>query len=212
MIIFRSTQENKISNYLKAALYVAFGVYLIVAKVNAMELIVQIIAGGALIMGVVSFLIGLRFTSLQMLSSSAIFSVLLSLLLFAFAGPISAIIRYILGVILLLSGGSQTFSIMSGQGNYRFGAVSYLLPIIMVLGGCMFFSEELIGNDIMGLMAGVAFIMFGLTKIMRALKLNKKRPASRQTYSQQEKPQAGGWTKFDDSTIKDVDYEKVDEQ
>jgi hypothetical protein len=82
----------------------------------------------------------------------------------------------------------------------------------MVLGGCMFFSEELIGNDIMGLMAGVAFIMFGLTKLMRALKSDKKRPASRPTYPQQEKPQPGKWAKFDDSTIKDVDYEKVDEQ
>ena len=72
----------------------------------------------------------------------------------------------------------------------------------------------MIGNDIMGLMIGVAVIMYGVSKIITVLRVNKmfsrKRDAVEQNYSQPEKPQEGKWQKFDDSSIKDVDFEKVD--
>lgn len=197
---------------MKALVAIAFGAYLIITKANAMELVVQIIAGAIMIMGAFSFLLGLKFPAMQIMSGSSLFGVLIAVLLFVFAGPVSAVLRYIIGGFLFLAGGSQIFALLGARGSLRFGALSFALPVLMLLGGCLFFSEELIGNDIMGLMVGVAIIMYGVSKLTTVLGVNsiRSRKKPKQTYSEPRKPQAGRWEKLDDSSIKDVDYEKVD--
>lgn len=215
MIAFRfgTGRENKIIGLIKAVLAIALGTYLIVTKANAMELVVQIIAGVIVLVNLFAFLIGLKYPAIQM-SSGSLFSLLLALLLFSFAGPVSTVLRYIIGGFLFLSGGSQVFALISSRGMMGLGYFSLVIPVLMILGGCLFFSEEMIGNDIMGLMIGVAVIMYGVSKIITVLRVNKvfsrKRDAVEQNYSQPEKPQEGKWQKFDDSSIKDVDFEKVD--
>jgi uncharacterized membrane protein HdeD (DUF308 family) len=213
MMIFGFGRENKVSGLIKALVAIAFGAYLIITKANAMELVVQIIAGAIMLMGAFSFLLGLRFPAMQIMAGSSLFGILAGGLLFVFAGPISAVLRYIIGGFLFLSGGSQIFSLLRARGSLRFGLLSFTLPVLMVLGGCLFFSEELIGNDIMGLMVGVAIIMYGVSKLMTVLRLNgllNQKTRTQRKSSEPRKSQAGKWEKLDDGSIKDVDYEKVD--
>jgi hypothetical protein len=65
-------------------------------------------------------------------------------------------------------------------------------------------------------MVGVAILMYGVSKLLRVLKLNKlfsgKKESDEQTYIKQEKPQETPWQSFGGGQVKDVDYEKVDEQ
>lgn len=215
MIAFRFGfgNENKTIGLIKAGLAIALGTYLIITKANAMELVVQIIAGVILLVNVFTFLLGLKYPAMQM-SSGSLFSLLIALLLFSFSGPVSAVLRYIIGGFLFLAGGSQVFALLGSRGMMGMGYLSLVVPVLMLLGGCLFFSEELIGNDIMGLMVGVAIVFYGVSKLVTVLKVNKvfsrNTGAQEQTYSKTDKPQEGKWQKFDDSSIKDVDYEKVD--
>ena len=82
---------NKLSKIIKAVLFVLLGAFLIITKANAMTMIVQIIAAGLFIFGLVSLLVGLRFSS--SIPVSSVMNFLLSVLLFSFAGPISTVLR-----------------------------------------------------------------------------------------------------------------------
>ena len=60
------------------------------------------------------------------------------------------------------------------------GRLPYLIPVLTLLGGGLFFSEELIGNDIMGMTIGVACILYGISKCVTVLKLRKTQSSSQQ--------------------------------
>lgn len=212
MIVFGYGKENKVIGLLKAVLAIALGVYLIITKANAMELVVQIIAGVILGANVVAFLISLKFPAMQM-SSGSFMSILIALLLFSFSDPISAILRYIIGGFLFIAGGSQMFALMNDRSAYGMRTLSFVMPVLMLLGGCLLFSEELIGNDIMGLMVGVAIIMYGISKLVTIFRLNflcSQKKTQKTVRPQPEEKRDDGWHKIDEGLVKDVDYEKVD--
>jgi len=205
-------QRSILSGVLKAVLSVAFGVFLIVTKANAMTMVVQIIAGAIFFFGVLSFLIGLRFAFALPLNS--IINILIAVLLFYFAGPVSAALRYVLGGLLCLFGLRQVITLFSVRAGLRGGFLLYVVPVLLILAGAMFFSEELIGNDIMGLIAGIAFILYGLSDLFALFKINQilsqKNSGKIDRVDEQHGSSAGGWGKVDNMDVKDVDYEKVD--
>jgi uncharacterized membrane protein HdeD (DUF308 family) len=209
MIAFKFGYENKTIGLIKALLAIALGVFLIVTKANAMQMVVQIIAGVILVANVVAFLLSLKYP--QMMSSGSVMSVLMALLLCAFSGPVSAILRYVLGGFLFLAGGSQVLALLGAGNQQGGGALSFVMPVLMLLGGCLFFSEELIGNDIMGLMVGVACIMYGFSKLITVIRLNKGRSQQDEApRADQGKTRIDRWDKPGKDSVKDVDYEKVD--
>lgn len=210
MIAFRFGYENKTIGLIKALMAIALGVFLIVTKANAMQMVVQIIAGVILVINAVAFLLSIKYPQ-TMMSSGSVMSVLIALLLFVFSGPVSAVLRYILGGFLFLAGGSQVLALLGARNQQGAGVVSFVMPVLMLLGGCMFFSEELIGNDIMGLMVGVACIVYGVSKLITVIRLNRGRSQQNEApRADQGKTRIDGWAKPGESSVKDVDYEKVD--
>lgn len=211
MLIFR--QDNKASGTIKALLAIAFGVFLIVTKANAMTLVVQVIAIGMMALGVIPVLLSLRYPVLQMLASGAFFRVLIGALLFYFAGPVSSVLRYFLGGLLCFFGLSQIMAIVSRYSLSR-GFLPFILPVMTLSLGALFFSEELIGNDIMGLLAGIAFIMYGASKILSVFDINWRRKkassASEDKTTVEHRTPGAGWENLDQGNVKDVDYKKVD--
>lgn len=204
---------NKLSKIIKAVLFVLLGAFLIITKANAMTMIVQIIAAGLFIFGLVSLLVGLRFSS--SIPVSSVMNFLLSVLLFSFAGPISTVLRYILGGILCLFGVSQTLKLLSGSSVFPGGFLPFIIPLFSLGVGTLFFSEELIGNDIMGLAIGILFIMYGISSLMTTLQVYRfftKKKQDNITRGPEQTATKGSeqWYKVDDQNVKDVDYEKVD--
>ena len=202
--------ENRFSGPLKALLSIAFGIFMIATKANAMTLIEQIIAVAVLAFGVFSFLVGLKHKTMQMLSMNAIVNIVVALLLFFFAGPISAVLRYILGAILFFFGLYQVMVLFSARNILKGGFMPFVLPVLVMLAGGMFFSQELIGNDIMGLIAGIAFILFGVSELVASFKMKEVfthlKEESEKKSASSELTVSDEWTQ----SAKDVDYEKVE--
>ena len=211
MLIFQSG-NNKLTKVIKALLFIALGVFLIATKANAMTMVLQVIAAGIFAVGVISFLAGMRFASA--IPVNAIMNILIAVLLFSFAGPISTVLRYIIGGLLCLFGISQTLKMMSLGATLRGGFLPYIIPVFSLLLGALFFSEELIGNDIMGLVVAILFIMYGVSSLLATFKVYKLFMKKTDNVSRgPEKTSAkvgGGWFDVDDQNVKDVDYEKVD--
>jgi hypothetical protein len=170
--------ETKLMGSIKALSAIALGVCLIVTKANAMTLVVQVFSGITMALGVVPLILSMKYPVMQDLASGSLFRILLSVLLFVCADPIASVIRYVIGGILCLLGGSQLLGFLSMRNAFAGGILPFVFPVLLLGGGAMFFSEELIGNDIMGLAAGVAFILYGMYKGVAVIKKcrNQQRP------------------------------------
>jgi uncharacterized membrane protein HdeD (DUF308 family) len=177
MIIFSTGRnfrsESKLTGGIKALFAIALGVSLIVTKANAMTLVVQAVSVGIMALGIVPLILSMKYPAMQELASGSFFRILISVLLFTFAGPVAAVIRYIIGGILCLVGMSQIMNFFSMSKASAEGYMPFVIPVLLLAGGVMFFSEELIGNDIMGLIAGIAFILYGVNKGWSVLKKDK---------------------------------------
>lgn len=197
--------QNKFSGPFKALLAIAFGVFLIMTQANAMKLVVQIISVCVFVYGIFSLIFGLRNRSSHILSTSAVINIAISLLLFTFAGPVSAVIRYILGSLLFLLGMYQTIVLFSARNEMKAGVLPFILPVVIMLAGGMFFSKELIGNDILGVLSGIAFVLFGISELLASFKINQILSEAEKKNNQPE----GNWMQIDNKSVRDVDYEKV---
>lgn len=199
--------QSKFSGPFKALLAIAFGIFLILTQANAMKLVVQIISICIFVYGVFSFILGMKNSSLQMLTIGSVINIAISLLMFTFAEPISAVIRYILGSLLFLLGLYQTVVLFSARREIKGGVLPFILPVVVMVAGCIFFSKELIGNDLMGLLAGIAFVLFGLSELLASVKMNQ---AISKTETDKENSADGKLMQIDQKSVRDVDYEKVD--
>ena len=147
---------------------------MVVTKANAMTLIVQIISGVILLASLVPLLLQGKYPALQQYTKTAIFGILIALLLFLLAGPISGVIRYILGTVICLFGISMIITLFSVRAKLLGGLASLIFPLLLLPLGAMFFSEELIGKDYLGMVAGIAMIIYGISKGLTVLNMFRK--------------------------------------
>lgn len=175
MIVFK--QDTKTLGLIKALAAIVVGLFLVLTKANAMTLIVQIGAGCLLVAGVIPLLLKGKHPSMEEYASGSIYRMVIALIIFLLADPIAGIIRYVLGGILCFFGVSTIINLVKARETNSEGMLPYIFPAILVLVGLMFFSEELIGKDIMGLIAGLAFILYGFSKGWSILKNGKSGPS-----------------------------------
>jgi hypothetical protein len=168
MIIFR--QETRSMGLLKALLAIALGIFMIVTNANAMTLIVQVASACMLVAGLLPLFFRGNSASVVGDLSSAGYKILIAVLLFVFADPVAGIIRYLLGGLLCLFAVSSIINLIGAQGSHRAGALAYVFPAIILLIGVLLFSEEIVGKDILGQIAGGAFVLYGISKGLTALK------------------------------------------
>ena len=174
--MFIIKRETRSQGIVKALLAIALGTFMILTKANAMTMIVQVASACLFIAGILPLLLKNKYPQMSEAAASAAYKIILAVLLFLLADPVAGIIRYVLGAILCFLGISMIVSLLGVKSGIR--AVSFILPCILILVGGLFFSEELIGKDIMGQIAGAAFVLYGISKGWTALKNNDKGSSS----------------------------------
>lgn len=205
--------NSKFSSPLRALLFIAFGVLMIVAKADAMQIVVKIIATFMLAAGIVSIVIAFKQKKdgLRPLSFfNAAINILVSVLLFSCSGFVAGFVSYLLGLILLAFGLFQIFILLSARSKVSVGIVAYLVPLIVAaVGGMILFIPNFLGQSL-GIITGGAMIVYGISDLVSAFKV---RGAMEMEDEAQGSAQAGS---EDSSSVpvdaKEVEYEKVDEQ
>lgn len=203
--------KNKFSGLLRALTAIAVGVVMVASRTNALELAVRIIAAFILASGIVSLFIGYRNRrdgAGSLMGFNGGVDIILGILLFAFPGFVAGLMIYIIGFALLAFGIFQLMALISANRVMKVGGGSFILPALVTLaGGFLIFRPSFIGEAI-GVIAGAALIVYGVSELLSSWKMKKaideyevRFPDEKPAPKSEEAPQ-----------VKDVEYEKVDEQ
>lgn len=193
--------RNKFNGPIRALTAIAIGVVMVLSRTNALELAVRIIAAFIFASGLVSLIVGYRNRAngaMGLMSVNAIVDLILGFALFMFPGFVAGLLIYLIGFILIVFGAMQLMSLLSANRIMKVGAWSFLFPSLVLASGVfLVFNPSFVGEAI-GIVAGAALIVYGASELLSSWKMKK---------AMDEYGSAG-----EPPVVKDVDYEKVDEQ
>ena len=200
---------------LRALSAIAVGLVMLF-RTDASVLMVKVIAALLFAAGVVSFVHGYvrrRDGALPLMSVNAVVDIVLGLVMFLRPDFVAGFIVSAVGVVLILFGVLQ-FLVMSGTvALVGAGWISLILSgVAVVIGVTLLFQPW--ENTVMGRLAGIALIYYGLTELLSAYRVGraKKEYDIRFSRPQEEAPQE--WPSRPDDSIlraKDAEYEKIED-
>ena len=203
--------KNKFSGLLRALTAIAVGVVMVASKTNALELAVQIIAAFLLASGLVSLLVGYKNRqngTMGLMGFNGGVDIVLGIILFLFPGFVAGFMIFIIGILLLGFGLFQLIALVSANRVMKVGGESFILPAVVFLAGFFLVMRPSFVGEAMGVIAGAALIIYGVSELLSSWKMKKaideyeiKFPSEKPAPKSEEGPQ-----------VKDVEYEKVDEQ
>lgn len=205
--------KNKFTGPLRALTAIAIGVVMVISRTNALELAVQIIAAFLFASGIVSLIVGYRQRkngTMGLMGFNGVVDIVLGLLLFLFPGFVAGLLIYLIAFVLICFGFFQLLGLGSASRVVKLGLWSYVLPFLVLAAGIFLMTKPAFLGEAIGVVAGAALIVYGVSELFSSWKMRKAidEYEIRQTGSQSTSVQ-------DDTTVtvvKDVDYEKVEEQ
>ena len=212
MKMFTFGYGSRISGPLRALIALAIGVMMVLRPDNALTTVVKVIAAFILASGVVSLIVGLKEKkngSLPLMSFNALVDIIIGIVLFSAPGFVAKFIIYLIGFVLLGFGIMQILALFSAKRVMGLGLGAFILPTVVTLvGGFLLFNP--FAESVMVMIAGAAIIVYGASELLSSWKMKKaideyeihQAPIQEQP-AQQENPL---------ENVKDVEYEKVDEQ
>ena len=201
--------SNRLNGPLRAVIAMAVGVIMIVFSEDALNIVVKIIAALLLASGIVSLSVGLKKrndSTSKLMNFNAVVDIVIAVLLFIFNDWVSTLIISLVGVVLLLFGLFQIFAMISANRVMRLGFSPFIMPVVVTLvGGFIAFNP--LAKEVMTMVAGGALLFYGITELISSRRMKK-------AMDEYEVRQAEVWPAEPEETVvvKDVEYEKVDDQ
>jgi uncharacterized membrane protein HdeD (DUF308 family) len=196
----------------RALIAIAAGVLMIVYNEQAMNLVVKIIAAFLLASGFVSLAVGLKKkndSTSKLMNFNAVVDILIAAFLFLFNGFVANLIIYLIGFVLLGFGIFQLVALISANKVAKVGLWSFVFPVLVIGSGAfLLFNPEFTKASI-SMVAGIALLIYGVSELLSSWKMKK----AIDEYEISRMPQDQPSQQTQDSVpVKDVEYEKVDEQ
>lgn len=203
--------KSRFNGPLRALTALAIGVVMVVSKANALNIAVQIIAAFLLASGVVSLIVGMKNKqngAFSLMAVNTVVDILLGLVLFAFPGFFANILVFFIALALLGFAIFQLTALASANRVMSVGLGAFALPVLVLVGGVfLLFRPSFLGSAL-GTVAGVMLIVYGVSELISSWKMRKAIDEYEIKYPSNDGPKVE--KPADD--VKDVDYEKVDEQ
>lgn len=167
--------KNRFNGPFRALCALAIGLVMVVRPADAMSIVVKVVAAFLLASGVVSLLQGLKNKNngaLPLMSFNALVDVLLGTFLFVFPGFVAKFIIYLIGFVLLAFGVLQLTGLISARKAVQIGVGAYVIPSLVTLAGCFILFNPF-AESVMSLIAGVAFLIYGVSELYSSWKMRK---------------------------------------
>jgi len=204
--------KSRFTGPVRALAALAVGVMMVVSPGNAFASVVKIIAAFLLATGLVSLISGLRDkvnNTLPIMAVNAAVNISIGIVLFIFPGFVAGFIIYLIGFALLVFGIMQLVTLFSARGVVQIGLLAFVLPaIVTVVGFFMLFNP--FAESVMSIMAGVALLIYGASELLSSWKMKQAMDEYEIHMPKADNQPAA--QDMADADVKDVEYEKVDEQ
>ena len=201
--------SNRLGGPVRALIAMAIGAVMVIYNGEALGLVVKIIAALLLASGVVSLAVALKKSkdgSSRLMLFNAVVDVVIAFLLFTFSVEVGNLIIYLIGFVLFGFGIFQLIALVSANRVMKLGLWSFIMPtLVTLLGGFLLFNPFAL--NIMTIIAGTALLFSGIVELLSSWKM-KKAIDEYEIRQAEEKP-AMPENRVE---VKDVEYEKVDEQ
>jgi uncharacterized membrane protein HdeD (DUF308 family) len=204
--------NNKFSGLLRAAAATAIGIVMVVSKTDAMVLAVRIIAAFLLASGLVSLFVGYKNrqnSQMPLMGVNGVVDILIALLAFAFPHVVAGLIVYLIGFVLIGFGLFQLVALASANKVMKVGMTAFVMPVLVLVAGAFLLARPAFLGTAVGTVAGAALSVYGVSEFLSSWKMRKAMDEYEihQTKTEDAKPDD-----IPSVQVKDVDYEKVDEQ
>lgn len=210
--MFTFGYKSRVNGPLRALIALVIGILMVISPEKALTTVVKVIAAFLLASGLVSLFVGLRDKekgALPLMSFNALVDVLLGLVLFLFPGFIAKFMIYLIGFVLLAFGVVQIAALLGARRVIGLGLGAFVLPIVVTLvGGFILFNP--FAESVMVMIAGAALIVYGASELLSSWRVKKAMDEYEIHQAPVSEQPAVSESRLDD--VKDVDYEKVDEQ
>ena len=203
--------NSRFSSPIRALLVVALGALMIFTKADAMQMVVRIFAAFVLAAGIVSIWVGFKQKkegTMPLSFFNGLVNLVIAGLLFTFAPFVSKFVSYLLGFALSGFGIYQLSVLVGMRKSVKVSIMAYLLPVLVTVAGLLIFFYPGFFGKSLGLIAGIALIVYGASDLLSAFKM-KSVKAAEQAASTAETPAE---TQSEVVEAKEAEYEKVDEQ
>ena len=203
--------KNKFGGFLRAIAAIAIGVVMVVSRTDAMVLVVRIIAAFLLASGIVSLLVGYRDrqnNQMPLMGVNGLVDIVIALLVFLFPHFVAGLIVYLIGFVLMGFGIFQLIALAGANKVMKVGVMAFVMPVLVLLAGAFLVARPTFIGTAVGTVAGAALIVYGASELLSSWKMRKAidEYEIRQTSEPSSKPEEPV------QDVKDVDFEKVDEQ
>lgn len=210
--MFTFGYKSRVNGPLRALIALVIGVLMVISPEKALTTVVKVIAAFLLASGLVSLFVGLRDKekgALPLMSFNALVDVLLGLVLFLFPGFIAKFMIYLIGFVLLAFGVVQIAALFGARRIIGLGLGAFFLPTVVTLvGGFILFNP--FAESVMVMIAGAALIVYGASEFLSSWRVKKAIDEYEIHQAPVSEQPAVSESGLDD--VKDVHYEKVDEQ
>lgn len=160
----------------RALAALAIGVVMVVSKTNALNLVVQIIAAFLIASGIVTLAVGYKQRTngtFSLMAANTVVDILLALVLFMFPGFFANLLVYLIAFALICFGIFQLVSLGSASRFLGMGVFAFVLPVIVLMSGLFLLSNPSFLGSAVGVVAGVALIIYGASELISSWKMRK---------------------------------------
>ena len=154
----------------------AVGVVMVISKTNALNLAVQIIAAFLIASGVVSLAVGYKNRAngtFPLMAVNTVVDILIALVLFMFPGFFANLLVYLIAFALLGFAVFQLLALGSASRVLGMGALAFVLPVLVLLSGLFLIANPSFLGSAVGIVAGVALIIYGVSELLSSWKMRK---------------------------------------
>ena len=168
--------NSRFKGPLRALTALAIGVVMVVSKTNALNLAVQIIAAFLIASGIVTLAVGYKHRvngTFPLMVANTVVDILLALVLFVFPGFFANLLVYLIAFALICFGIYQLISLGSASRVFGVGVFAFILPAIVLMSGLFLISNPSFLGSAVGVVAGVALIIYGASELLSSWKMRK---------------------------------------
>lgn len=168
--------NSRFKGPLRALTALAIGVVMVVSKTNALNLAVQIIAAFLIASGIVTLAVGYKHRvngTFPLMVANTVVDILLALVLFVFPGFFANLLVYLIAFALICFGIFQLISLGSASRVFGVGVFAFILPAIVLMSGLFLISNPSFLGSAVGVVAGVALIIYGASELLSSWKMRK---------------------------------------